>query len=210
MRIRKPSPAMVVAIIALVMASTGSAVAAVNFARNAGAVDRLSAVDAGASTTRARGKLVATGRAGENSGRIPSKFLSGIVYGDSFGVFGAVADNAAGAPADVATSALGRLTLACSDAAPAAGTEDPQMTVTLSNISGRDISLYRRVGVGDPTIVTLANGAADSFVINNQNNFHIHMESFGLNVTFEGVVRQVNPRTGDASCFAYGTEEIAR
>ncbi len=36
MRIRPPSPSMVVACTALVMASTGTAVAAVNYARDAG------------------------------------------------------------------------------------------------------------------------------------------------------------------------------
>ena len=43
MKFRKPSPAMAVSVAALVMASTGSAVAAVSFATNAGAVDHKSA-----------------------------------------------------------------------------------------------------------------------------------------------------------------------
>jgi hypothetical protein len=210
MRIRKPSPAMVVAIIALVMASTGSAVAAVNFARNAGAVDRLSAVDAGKSTQRARGKLVATGRFGENAGRIPSKFLSGIVYGDSFGAFAPVNNNVAGAPAGLATSALGSLTAACNDQAAGGALEDPRTTLTFANTSGREISLFRRVGVGDHTIVTLPNGTADSFTINNQNNFRIHAESAGTNVVFEGVVRQIAPRTPEATCIVFGTEHLVK
>ena len=51
MRIRRPSPATVLSVVALVMATTGTAVAAVDFARNAGAVDRLSAVSAGSSVS---------------------------------------------------------------------------------------------------------------------------------------------------------------
>ncbi len=59
MRIRRPSPAMVVAIVALVMACAGTSIAAVNYASNAGAVDGLSAVRAG-SVDRAAGRLIAT------------------------------------------------------------------------------------------------------------------------------------------------------
>ena len=60
MRPRRPSPAMVVAVIALVVALSGTAIAAVDYARNAGAVDGKSAVGAQASLGRAAGKLVAT------------------------------------------------------------------------------------------------------------------------------------------------------
>ena len=210
MRINKPSPAMIISIIALVMATSGTAVAAIDFARNAGAVDGLSAVDAGSSNARARGNLVATGRAGESSGRIPSKFLSGIVYGDTFGNFLAVNDNAASAPVDVATSALAKLTVTCNDQAGAAGTEDPTATLTLANTAGRDINVYRRVGAGDPTIVTLAPGTTDAFTINGQNNFRIHAESLLTNVVFEGVARQLGPRTADAQCLVFGIEELVK
>ena len=48
MKLKLPSPAMVVALIALAVAMSGSAVAAVTFARNAGAVDGKSAVADGA------------------------------------------------------------------------------------------------------------------------------------------------------------------
>src|SRR5215207_1583101 len=75
MKLHRPSPAMVVALIALVMAMTGSAVAAVNFATNAGAVDGKSAVRAGVTRSFAAGRLVATAADGPNKGRIPSKFL---------------------------------------------------------------------------------------------------------------------------------------
>jgi hypothetical protein len=210
MRIRKPSPAMVVAIIALVMASTGSAVAAVNFARNAGAVDGLSAVKATSSNERARGRLVATRRGGANPGKIPFKFLAGVPYGDSFANFFDVADNATGAQVAIEPTELGTLNASCSDQAGAAGVEDPTVTITFANTSGRDLNYYRRVGAGDQTILTLANGAADSFTINGQNNFRIHAESFGLNVVLEGFTRQFNVRTRGGNCAVTGTEQEIR
>src|SRR5215208_4882872 len=78
MRISRPSPATVISIIALVMATTGTAVAAVDFARNSGQVDGISAVPASSSNSRAKGNLVATARGGSNVGQIPHKFLADV------------------------------------------------------------------------------------------------------------------------------------
>src|SRR3954467_7418717 len=75
MRIRKPSPSLVISIIALVMASTGSAIAAVSYARSAGAVDGRSAVGASSSLSHAAGRLVATASGGSHKGKIPVTFL---------------------------------------------------------------------------------------------------------------------------------------
>src|SRR3954463_4603320 len=77
MRIRHPSPATVIALVALVMATSGTAVAAVDFARNAGAVDGKSAVSAKSSLRHAAGRLVATNKSGPDKGRIPAKFIAG-------------------------------------------------------------------------------------------------------------------------------------
>src|SRR3954462_358434 len=99
MRLRSPSPGTVLSTVAIVMASTGTAAAAVDFARNAGAVDKLSAVDAGASNNRAKGNLVATARGGSNPGQIPNKFLADVPEAQSFAVPLAVTDNATSAPA---------------------------------------------------------------------------------------------------------------
>jgi hypothetical protein len=66
---------MVVALVALVVASSGTAVAAVTYARNAGAVDGKSAVASGASRADAAGRLVATQRTGADRGRIDSRYL---------------------------------------------------------------------------------------------------------------------------------------
>src|SRR3954469_14677093 len=105
MRIKRPSPALVVSIIAVVMASTGSAVAASKLA--ATSVDGYSAVGASSSLGGARGKLVATQSGGTNAGKLPGKFVSGLVAGDGFiGSFARaqdVTDNQTGAPITLAT-----------------------------------------------------------------------------------------------------------
>src|SRR3712207_4708016 len=79
MRLRMPSPAMVVALIALVVASSGTAFAVVNYARNAGAVDGRSAVSAGSSLGHAAGNVVATARTGRDKGRIPNRYLADVM-----------------------------------------------------------------------------------------------------------------------------------
>ena len=66
MKIRRPSPSLVISVIALVIATTGSAVAAVSFARNAGAVDGRSAVSASSTLSHAAGRLAATARSGKH------------------------------------------------------------------------------------------------------------------------------------------------
>ena len=75
MKLKLPSPAMVVALVALTVAMTGTAFAAVNYATNAGAVDGKSAVADGASSSAAAGRLVATQRKGAAKGRISKRYL---------------------------------------------------------------------------------------------------------------------------------------
>ena len=105
MKIRRPSPAMAVACTALFIALGGTSIAAVNYARNAGAVDGKSAVSAGASLARAKGNLVATARGGSNAGRIPGKFLADVTRGESFARAFDVTDNTPGAALELAGAA---------------------------------------------------------------------------------------------------------
>ena len=78
MKLKRPSPAMTVAVLALVMSMTGGAIAAVNFAQNAGAVDGYSAVKAKkAGKQKAAGKLVATYGSGDNKGQLPLRAVAG-------------------------------------------------------------------------------------------------------------------------------------
>ncbi len=130
MKIKPPSPAMGVALTALVMASTGTAVAAVSYATNAGKVDGKDAVSAKASNSRAAGDLVATASGGADKGKIPAKFLAGVQQGsaDSFRRFAGVPDNATDVASPISTlPGMGTLTATCSD----------QNTVTAMRIRAR-------------------------------------------------------------------------
>src|SRR4051812_32467350 len=141
---RRPSPSLVVSIIALVFAAAGTSIAAVNFAKNAGAVDGKSAVGAASSTKRAAGKLVATYAGGPLKGKIPARFLnippvSGFIPGSkvTFAQGIAVNDNQSDAPVALATlNGLGILTATCSDQNSNAGKEDPRVQITFANGSG--------------------------------------------------------------------------
>jgi hypothetical protein len=210
MRIRRPSPGTVIATIALVMATTGSAVAAVDFARNAGAVDKLSAVDAGSSNNRAKGNLVATARGGSNPGQIPNKFLADVPETQSFAVPINVEDNAQGAAATLATTPLGTFTTSCQDQANAAGTEYPRIALAFTNLSGGGANIARRAGVGEANVGLLANGTVDSFTISNSNTFRIHVQKDATNVVIEGAARQDRPDPANGACFVWGTVEVFR
>src|SRR4051794_6227665 len=97
MNIKRPSPAMAVAFLALVLAMPGTAFAAVNYARNSGAVDGKSAAGSGASNKRAAGKLVTTMAKGDDRGKIRQRYLDldGLARGASskFGKYLPVQDN---------------------------------------------------------------------------------------------------------------------
>src|SRR4051794_11707987 len=100
MKLRLPSPAMVVAVVALLVALSGTAIAAVDFAQNAGAVDGKSAVGASASLRDAAGRLVATASGGEGKGQIPARFVDGVMRGGTMSLskYLHTVDNQAGRP----------------------------------------------------------------------------------------------------------------
>jgi hypothetical protein len=200
---------MVVALIALVMAMTGSAVAAVNFAQNAGAVDGKSAVRASVTRSFAGGRLVATAADGPNKGRIPSKFLdlspsvrgTASTFGQSFNVV----DNQSLAPAQIGNvPGMGTVTASCVDQNPQAGVLNPSTTLTFANASGEAVNLMRRIASQDPVVQALPNGATHSFRILGSNTFELHLERRGTNFVVTGVVRQDNPGTAAAACLVYG------
>jgi hypothetical protein len=213
MRIRRPSPGTVISTIALVMAMSGSAfagAAAVEFARNAGAVDGKSAVDAGSSNNRAKGNLVATARGGSNTGQIPNKFLADVPEARPLALALPVEDNQQGGAVDLVTSPLGRFTLACQDQANAAGTEDPRMVLAFTNTSGGTVNVARRAGVGEATIGTLANGTVDQFSIATSNTFRIHLQKDATQVIIEGAARQDRPDPANGACGVYAAYEVIR
>jgi hypothetical protein len=201
MRFRKPSPSMVVALAALVMASTGTAVAAVNFAKNAGAVDRKSAVPASAGKARAAGKLVATRASGGDRGKLPNRFLADVPVTGTFARGIAVTDNSAGSSFTLGETRLGKLTASCADQSAAVGTEDPKVTFSFTSKSG-SVNFAREIGAKSTEVVRGPQGA---FTINGSNTFQVQVESNRVNSIFEGQVRQDGAATADARCFIAGT-----
>jgi hypothetical protein len=206
MRIRRPSPALVISIIALVMATAGTSIAAVSFATNAGAVDGLSAVRAG-STDRAAGKLIATARTGPRKGTIPNYHLSGVPHSDTFSQLFSVPDNQTGGQVTLDENELGRLSAACSDEAAAAGNENPTASVSFTSTNASAVNFARHVGTGAANSGILQPNTVHTFSIGGANTFLVHLELFGTNVIYQGFVRQINQGTADAQCLIVGTRE---
>ena len=159
MRLKRPSPATVISDRRARHGDDGTAVAAVDFARNSGAVDGKSAVAASSSRAHAAGRLVATNSKGPDKGQLPGKFVAGVVQGEggtsTFGRAFDVADNAVVAPVPmVDVPGIGRLAASCVDQNKTAGKEDPSTTVTFTNIVHRRGELRAlardRRGRGDP------------------------------------------------------------
>jgi hypothetical protein len=206
---RRPSPALVVSVVALVFAAAGTSVAAIDYARNAGAVDGKSAVASSSTRVHAAGRLVATASEGALKGRIPAKFLdlSGAVAGGqtTFGRAFDVIDNQSAAPVAVGSvPGLGTITASCNDQSPRPGVEDPTTTIAFANASGAPVNLARTVGNGDTFIAPLQNGAQHAFTISGSNTFRVHVELRGRNFVAEGVVRQDGRGSAAATCLVYG------
>jgi hypothetical protein len=149
MRPRRPSPAMVVAIIALIVALSGTAIAAVDYARNAGAVDGKSAVGAQASLSRAAGKLVATAGGGPGKGRIPPRFVDGVMRGASTSLtqYLRVEDNQEGRTVPLAIiPKIGRLDAQCRDQDPVPGMESTQTVITFTGFDSDGVNVSRLLG----------------------------------------------------------------
>ena len=202
---RRPSPSLVVSIIALVLATAGTSVAAISFAQNAGAVDGKSAVSGTASNARAAGKLVATGK----SGRVPIKFLDlkGIMRGDkaTFAQGIEVVDNATSAPVAIGAAAgLGIISVTCGDQDNAAALEDPQVTVTFANASGQTVNFSRENGNNPPAVSTVAAATQAEFTINNSNTFRIYLQVGSIHYVLDGVAREDGKDTAAAVCAIYG------
>jgi len=215
-RLKAPSPSMVVALIALVLAMGGTSIAAVNFARNAGAVDGKSAVSSTSSLRRAAGKLVATKSGGFGKGQLPAKFLeltqANVVQGrgsvQPFGTNIGVIDNSTTAASSfVSIPFFGTMSITCRDQNATVGRLDPQYTLNFTNQSGATINFARSIDQAAPTIGALANGAVLSTgpgFLNNSHEFRFNLQERGTNVVIEGVVRQDGVNQSIASCTLWG------
>ena len=212
MRLRMPSPAMVVALIALVVASSGTAVAVVGYARNAGAVDRLSAVPARTPLKHAKGKLVATASAGENRGRIPGRFVADVMRGSttSLSKYLRVVDNSDGPVVPLAIiPGIGRLDARCRDQDPTPGVESTQTFVSftgadpagvnVSLLTGRDVERGRNAVVftAPKDVPQLILDRADFF-------FQLTMQARDRTVFMTGASRTDLNNTANAACLIFG------
>lgn len=203
---------MVVALIALFVALSGTAVAVVGYARNAGAVDGKSAVSARASLDRAGGRLVATASAGPNRGRVPDRFVSGVMRGGATSLtrYLRVVDNAEGPVVPMAIiPRIGRLDAQCRDQDPTPGIESTQTVITftaadpggvnVSRLLGRDIESARNAVVftalKDEPVPILS--FADSL-------FQLLLQARDRTVFINGASRSDANRTADAKCLIFG------
>ncbi len=205
MRIKRPSPSMMVASIALFVSLGGTSIAAVNYARKAGKVDGRDAVHAASTLSQAAGELVATKSKGANKGRIPNQFLGDVPFTQSFERRLEVADNQPGAPgALVSSGSLGTLSAQCSDQADAVGVEDPVVQLAWANGTTVPINVARRVGVGGGAVESLGPGAQAPLRVPAQNTFLYYVQLGSANVMVNGMARQEGSGTGAGTCFVSG------
>ncbi len=221
MKVKRPSPAMTVAVIALVMSMTGGAIAAVNFAEKAGSVDGFSAVKASkAGKKKAAGKLVATyGKGSDNRGQLPLRIVAGaasendlqdLADESAVGRNGArtiaVADNQTTASDTMIDLGLGDLQVSCTDQQPDAGTENASTRISITNRSGAPVNLSRTLGNGAPTITTIENGIVHTFTVGQQNTFMVQLQGTeNRTVLVEGTAQQAGQGTADSSCIVWAT-----
>jgi hypothetical protein len=212
-KLRLPSPAMVVAVIALIVALSGTAIAAVDFARNAGAVDGKSAVGAKASLRSAAGKLVATSTGGSGKGRIPARFLDGVMRGGTMTLskYLRTTDNQAGRLTPLLiVPGIGRFDAQCDDVDPTPGTQttrtsinfiaSPSAGVNVSRLLGRDIGAGQR-----PQVFSAPKGQPVSILASADGLFEVIMQAKSRSVLITGAARTDNAPGPQAACLIWGT-----
>jgi hypothetical protein len=212
MRPRMPSPAMVVALIALVVSFSGTAFAVVNYARNAGAVDGKSAVSSNSSLRQASGNLVATARAGRDTGRIPARFLGDVMRGGSTSLtrYIRVVDNQDGPVVPLAIiPKIGRLDAQCRDQDPAPGIESTQTVISftaserggvnVSRLLGRDIESARNA-----VVFTALKDRPVPILSLADNLFQLVLQARNRTVFVNGAGRSDANRSADAACLVFG------
>lgn len=192
------------------MATSGTAVAAVSYAKNAGKVDGKDASSARASLRSAAGNVVATRAAGANKGKIPGKFIEDVMRGtaDSFARPAEVQDNAGDVPTQIASiPGLGTISASCFDQNQTLGVEDPATTITFGNTSGAQVNVARDVSArgrnGEAIFVQLPN-TTSQFTVGGSSTFRLRVERDGTNYVVDGVIRQDGRGTPAGTCIAYG------
>ncbi len=212
MRLPMPSPAMVVALVALFVALSGTAVAVVGYARNAGAVDGKSAVSASSSLSQASGRLVATASAGPGKGRLPGRFVSDVMRGGSTSLtrYLRVVDNQEGPTVPLAIiPRIGRIDAQCRDQDPAPGVESTQTVITftasqaggvnVSRLLGRDIESARNA-----VVFTALKDRPVPVLSFADNLFQLLLQARDRTVFVTGASRSDANRTANAACLVFG------
>lgn len=205
-KLRRPSPAMCVASVALFVSLGGTSVAAVSFARNAGKVDGKDAVASSTTLRGAAGNVVATASRGPHKGKLPGKFLADVARTHSFGRSFEVGDNATGAVQALAViPGTGTLAANCTDQSARPGVEDPITGVQFINQSGQTVNVTRGRFNDDLTIGPLANGTVAPLTFGGSNTFEFQIQYGGTNLLINGTVRQEGRGLGAAYCLVYAT-----
>jgi hypothetical protein len=203
---------MVVAIVALVVALSGSAVAAVDFARNAGAVDGKSAVSARSSLKEAAGKLVATEHSGPGKGRIPGRFVDDVMRGGSTSLtrYLRAVDNADGPVVPLAIiPGIGRLDAQCRDQDPTPGIKSTQTLVTFTASDERGVNVSRLLGsdIGSAREGVVFTALKDQPVPVMQfadSLFQLMLQARDSTLFLTGAARSDANRTAAAACLIFG------
>jgi hypothetical protein len=196
----RPHRSTVIAVIALVFSMTGGAIAAVNYARNAGAVDGYSAVKAESSNTKAAGKLVAM----DAFGRLPAKFLD-AVRTERGGLLVPVTDNSYTEPQAVLELGVGRLLMACGDAQATAGLENPTTRLAITNYTPGTLNIARREGSGQGAVNSFGPNTSDVFEVGGQGVFEAQVQNEELTIFIHGGVRQSGQGTAESQCGVFAT-----
>lgn len=212
-RVRLPSPAIVIALIALVVAMSGTAIAAVDFARNAGAVDGISAVRDGATLRQSAGRLVATAAAGPGVGRLSAKYVDGVMRGGAMSLakyIKTVDQSPGAATALLIVPGIGRMDAQCADADPTPGTQTTRTSITftasaapgvnVSRLLGRDIENQDR-----PAVFTALKGRPVSILPNADGLFQVIMQAQHRSVLIVGASRRDASPGPRAACLIWGT-----
>jgi hypothetical protein len=212
-KLRPPSPAMVVAVIALLVALSGTAIAAVDFASNAGAVDGRSAVGARASLREAAGRLVATASGGPGKGRVPARFVDGVMRGGTMTLskYLRTVDNRPGRPTPVLiVPGIGRFDARCDDVDPTRHTQTTRTAINFTASARRGVNvsrlLGRDVGAGQrPAVFNAPRGRAVSILATADGLFQAIMASGRRSVLVTGAARTDNGPGPRAACLIWGT-----
>jgi hypothetical protein len=212
-KLRLPSPAMVVAMIALIVALSGTAIAAVDFAANAGAVDGRSAVGPGTSVRHAAGKLVATARKGHNRGRIPGRFLAGVMHGSSHNIsaFLHTVDNQPGTPRRILrVPGIGRLQAQCDDVDPTVGTATTRTSINFTGTVAQGVNVSRLLGreiaAGQrPDVFTAPKGQPVPIIASADGLFMTMLQAPAGSVLIIGAARTDRAPGPQAACLIWGT-----